>query len=521
MNNSNVPAVLRSLIIYAVCIPLAMFVGYLLANQQDYGSLGFYGVLAVVLCSPILLRWHRELLVFSWSASLSVFILPGKPNLWLVMVAVSLGISVLERIMNSANHFIRVPQITWPLLAFLAVALFTAEMTGGVGLHAFGSAVYGGKKYVYLFVSIASYFALTARPIPKEKARVFVILFFLGRATDFVGNLYPICPSWMNPLFYLFPPTVAQDADFQVGITRLAGFCNVGLAISFLMMARFGLRGIFLSGKPWRILYLMAAFGLIFLGGYRSWLLLFLATFTGMFFWEGLHRTPILLVMILLGALGGTALVPLANKLPYTFQRSLAFLPLDLDADARMSAEDSTEWRLNMWAALLPQIPPHLFLGKGLAVTAEDYDEMMTGNTILNTAAANVDDSQNSLALSSDFHNGMLSIIIPFGIWGVMAVVWFFFAGLKVLYNNARYGRPDLQLTNAFLLMLFAWEVLNYLSCFGGMQISLELATFVGFLGLSIALNNGVCQPADQVVENRPAVVPYRALLRPRPAFQR
>jgi len=325
----------------------------------------------------------------------------------------------------------------------------------------------------------------------------------------------------MNPLFYLFPPTVAQDADFQVGITRLAGFCNVGLAISFLMMARFGLRGIFLSGKPWRILYLMAAFGLIFLGGYRSWLLLFLATFTGMFFWEGLHRTPILLVMILLGALGGTALVPLANKLPYTFQRSLAFLPLDLDADARMSAEDSTEWRLNMWAALLPQIPPHLFLGKGLAVTAEDYDEMMTGNTILNTAAANVDDSQNSLALSSDFHNGMLSIIIPFGIWGVMAVVWFFFAGLKVLYNNARYGRPDLQLTNAFLLMLFAWEVLNYLSCFGGMQISLELATFVGFLGLSIALNNGVCQPADQVVENRPAVVPYRALLRPRPAFQR
>ena len=132
MNNSNVPAILRSLIIYAVCIPLAMFVGYLLANQQDYGSLTFYGVLAAVLCSPIFLRWHRELLVFSWSASLSVFVLPGKPNLWLVMVAISLGISVMERIMNSENRFIRVPQITWPLMAFLVVVLFTAELTGGV-----------------------------------------------------------------------------------------------------------------------------------------------------------------------------------------------------------------------------------------------------------------------------------------------------------------------------------------------------------------------------------------------------
>jgi hypothetical protein len=69
--------------------------------------------------------------------------------------------------------------------------------------------------------------------------------------------------------------------------------------------------------------------------------------------------------------------------------------------------------------------------------------------------------------------------------------------------------------------MLYAWEAFGFLSCFAGMQISLELASFGGYLGLSIALNNGVCKPAGPVVENRPSVAPFRPLLRPRPVFQR
>jgi len=425
MNNSNVAALLRTLIIYSICVPLAIFIGYSLANPLDLNTMGFYGVLAAVLASPIFLRWHRELLVFSWSASMTVFFLPGRPNFWLVMVAISLGISILERIMRSENRFIRAPQITWPLMAFLVVVIFTAELTGGIGLKAFGSSVYGGKKYVYLFISLASYFALTARPIPREKAALFITLFFLGQMTGIIGNLYPISPGWMAPVFYVFPPSMDLFGEFEVGVTRLGGFGTAGLALAFLLIARYGLRGILLGGRPFRIGLFIFAFCVIFLGGYRSCLLLFIAVFMLMFFWEGLHRTPLLIGLILLGALGGTALVPLAHKLPFTFQRTLAFLPLDLDADARVSAQDSTDWRIKMWTDLLPEIPPHLFLGKGLAFTSEEFDEMMSGNTALEGSAAQMDASQNPLALAGDYHNGMLSLIIPFGIWGVFTIVWF------------------------------------------------------------------------------------------------
>src|SRR5476649_2148671 len=106
--NNNAPAILRALIVYAICVPLAIFVGYTLANPLDYSSLGFYGVVLAVLASPLLLRWHYPLLLFSWYSSVTFAFLPGAPSLWVFMVVVSLSLSVLERIMNNRLHFIRV-----------------------------------------------------------------------------------------------------------------------------------------------------------------------------------------------------------------------------------------------------------------------------------------------------------------------------------------------------------------------------------------------------------------------------
>jgi hypothetical protein len=135
------------------------------------------------------------------------------------------------------------------------------------------------------------------------------------------------------------------------------------------------------------------------------------------------------------------------------------------------------------------------------------------------TATANFDAAQNGLALSSDYHNGMLSVILPFGIWGVLVTFWFLWAGLKALYRNWKYGDPSLRLINAFLFILFFIEAAEFASCFAGLSLASELQSFVGNLGLSIALNNGVCAPAAKAVpvkkENQaPRIYPH---LRPAP----
>src|SRR5208282_5557992 len=112
MNSPNNAAALRTLIVYAVCVPLAIAVGYMVTNPMDYSTLGMFGIVMLLLVSPLLLRWHYPLLVLSWNIGISLFFIKGSPSLWYVMVPLSLGISVLDRAMNSDRHFIRVPQLT-------------------------------------------------------------------------------------------------------------------------------------------------------------------------------------------------------------------------------------------------------------------------------------------------------------------------------------------------------------------------------------------------------------------------
>jgi hypothetical protein len=520
MNSPNYAATLRSLIIYAICVPLAIVVGYLMTNPMDYSTLGLFGILALLLASPLLLRWHYLLLVLSWNMTIILFFLKGSPSLWLVMVALSLGISLLERALSSQMSFIRVPQITWPLICLAAAVLITAKFTGGFGLRSFGSDVYGSKKYVFLMAGILSYFALTSRRIPPERAGLYVALFFLGGVTNLIGDLFAVLPGWFHFVFWLVPPNLMLAKEFEFGQTRMGGFALAGFLVWCFLLARYGIRGIFLSGKLWRAFAFFLSFSAVFLGGFRSGFIALVLIFALQFFLEGLHRTPMLPIAAGVGILAAVSIVPFAPKLPVTFQRTLAFLPLDLDPQVKTDAQASLDWRVNMWKALLPQVPQYLLLGKGMAISTEEFNEVMGSDSVLGGAAAAFDPSQNALALSSDFHNGPLSVVIPFGIWGCIAVIWFWTTGLRVLYSNFKYGDPLLRTYNVFLFVDFLVSLIQFL--FIGGALSSDLAKFAGILGLSIALNGGVCQPAPKPVPVGEAFLRPRGVLprsQPHPAF--
>jgi len=198
MNNVNASALLRSLIVYAVCVPLAIIVGWMLTNPLDYQSIGFIGILIAVMVFPLFMRWHYPLLIFCVSFPATLFFLPGHPTAFLVMVAISLTISVVERILDKRNTFLPAGGVQWPLFAFLAVIFITAKLTGGFGLRAMGSEVYGGKKYIYLVAGILSFFALIAKPIPKKQANLYITLFFAGGFFAFISDLYAYTPSFLQ-----------------------------------------------------------------------------------------------------------------------------------------------------------------------------------------------------------------------------------------------------------------------------------------------------------------------------------
>jgi hypothetical protein len=239
--------------------------------------------------------------------------------------------------------------------------------------------------------------------------------------------------------------------------------------------------------------------------------------FTFQFFLEGMHRTPLFPMLIFAGALGAVSLIPIASKLPFTFQRVLAIVPegiLQIDAKARMDAEGSSQWRIDLWESILPQVPTHLLLGKGYTITREDY-QMMGYNTSFKA----VDASQQGHALAYDYHNGPLSVIIPFGIWGAFGFCWFVAIAIWALIRNYRFGDPALKVINSFLLAAFLQKTLMFFSIFGALNS--DMAGFAGLLGLSIAMNKGVRQArAVSELEAEPLTSMPR-LLQSRPSFQR
>jgi len=512
---NNPVAVFRALAVYVICIPLAIFLGFLVTDPLTRKSFVGFGVLVMLLCLPILLRYHYHFMLVTWGTSAVIFFLPGRPHLWLLAVFLSLGISITHRILDRDYRFIKVPQLTRPMLVLAAVVLVTAQLTGGIGFRALGGESYGGRKYVFVLTSIAAYFALTAFRIPPAKVGLFVGLYFLGALTNFIGDLFAAVDPSLYFIFLLFPPNFLVEGGIEVGTTRLGGLAFASTAIFSFMMARYGIRGIFLSGKPLRLVAFIALSFAGLYGGYRSTLITYIMVFAVQFFLEGLHRTRALPIFTLLAVLSAAVAVPFASHLPHTVQRTLTFLPIKLDPIARADAEGSTDWRLRMWKAVLPQVPEYLFLGKGYGLSRSDLLYMQGA-----TATAAISEDQWGSALAGDYHNGPLSVLIPFGIWGMLAFIWLMIAGCKVLYRNFKFGDPSLQIINAFLLALFTTRIVFFLVFFGALNSDMML--FAGTLGLSVSLNGGVAAAPSRATAPEPDPSPlspgFTSRVRPLPA---
>lgn len=491
MSNVNPAVLFRALIVYAICVPASILVGFLVTDPTQQQSIFVVALVMGLLVFPILIKWHYPLLLFSWSLPITLFFVPGHPYVFLPMVAISLTISTIEKILDRSRPSLSVPSVRWALFFFLAVVLFTAKLTGGFGLRSMGSGVYGGKKYVFLIVGILAFFAVAARPIAKKYANRYMTMFVMGGILWIISDLYSIMPDSFRFIYLFIPPaqfaTDTAGSSLVIGQTRLAGISGAAGAIFYLMLARNGFRGNLLTGKLWRPAILILAALAIPLGGFRSFILSALLTVAVIFYLEKLHRTGMMLVVLMMGILGSALLVPITPHLPYTFQRALAFLPLDISVEARMDADDSTEWRLSMWEALLPQIPKYLVLGKGYAFSSETYDFSMAGN---NPARRVFDAADDPLALASDFHSGPLSIVIPLGLWGVVAWLWFWIAGFFVVWRNYRNGDPDLRHINNFILAFYCVKGFMFLFIAGDMVS--DMSSFSGLAGLSVAFNHGV-----------------------------
>ncbi len=488
----NAVALPRSVLIYAVVLPLALVLGYVLATPDTTKSLLLVGLLAGTLSIPALLRWHYPVLVFSWNASVILAFFPGRPSLWMLFAGISLGIAILNCVLDKRLQFQHVPSITWPLLTLLAIVVITAKLTGGIGLRALGSSTYGGRKFVFIVAAVIGYFALSSQTIDWRRARTLTSVYFLSGLTGLIANLIYLA----GPAFYILYWVISVDGalphaleDMAIGsldpkMARMPGAMLAGSSGICYLMLRYGIRGLVDMQKPWRLLLAVALFGLSLLGGYRSALVSTGLLFVVQFYFERLYRTRLAIAIVVGLLVGGALLVPMAKHLPLSVQRSVSFLPLDVDANARAQALGSLQWRLDMWQMLVPQIPQYFWIGKGYAIDPTDlyFAEESARRGVVREYEVSV--------VAGDYHSGPLSILMPFGIFGLLAFLWFIVASIRLLYRNHRVSDPNLQVINTFLLSYFVARVIFYFFAFGALHNDLQ--ALVGIVGLSIAINGGL-----------------------------
>ncbi len=471
--------------IYGGCTVAALAIGYLLATPLDLKSIALVCTALGVLLFPLFMRWHHLMLVATWNASMILFFLPGGPSLGYVVAGGSLALSILHRAMSKKGEFVRCRPVELPLLFLALVVGVTILITGGIGSNALGSDIWGAKRYLGVMGAIMGYFALTAQPIPRERAVLYTSLFFLSGISAVVSDLaYAAGPS-MYFLFAFFPSEIAYlQSATQGTLERYTGLAIMAQAMYWFMLLVFGIRGIFDWRRPWRALCFALLLVVGLFGGYRSFIAVFTLLFLFQFYYEGLFRTSLFPILTSVGVLVGVLVVVFASSLPLSVQRSISFLPLDLNPMAKLDAASTWDWRWQMWKVVVKDVPKYFFIGKGYSFSGTDL--MLTQEAIKRGLFTSYEDT----LVSGNYHSGPLTLIIPFGIFGTLAFLAFCWGSIRVLYANYRWGDPGLHRVNTFLMAYFVARLLFYLTLYG--QFDIDLMVFTGTVAMSLALNGGV-----------------------------
>jgi hypothetical protein len=140
----------RSQLIYGLCLPLAVILGYVLARPMDSPSKGVLVMVISVLGIPLYMRWYHPVTVFAWNSIFFLGFLPGHMPLWAACAGSAFILVLLNRCVDPFRRLMLEPNVAWSLVGLAVVFGLTAYFTGGIGMRALGSESYGGKKYLLL-----------------------------------------------------------------------------------------------------------------------------------------------------------------------------------------------------------------------------------------------------------------------------------------------------------------------------------------------------------------------------------
>ncbi len=370
----------------------------------------------------------------------------------------------------------------WINVAYLVTVFFRNP----VGINVLGGDRVGGRPYVDVALGVFAYLILRRETISPKMARLIPVVWLGGEAVNGLGGLValylPTLGSKIGMLYSGFLPEFGkEDMAIEVGETRLVSLQSFGGTLVLFIVCSVNPTHLI---RPQNFLKLGGYFLgllLIMLSGFRNALMnVFLVTALGAVLRDKFMGVFKVIVIVFTVGLSGVLLSYSSINLPWTFQRTLSFLPGNWDPTAVAAAKDSSEWRYEMWRIALSsdKYIHNKLLGDGFGISRPDYERMMDA---MAGGVGFIGESvtQERFMVSGQFHSGPVSSIRFVGYFGLILFLILLILLARYSYKMIVDSRNSaFQFISLFIGIPILIYPIFFLFVFGAYEVDLINALF-------------------------------------------
>ncbi|NOU35155.1 MAG: O-antigen ligase family protein [Kiritimatiellaceae bacterium] len=339
-----------------------------------------------------------------------------------------IGLSLLDRISHGTKlRTLGSPQRMAGALVLLLVCLASYR---GWGLKFLGSANWGGMQYIQLMVGLLFFFYSRQVKVGEKWLSRAIMLYFglaLLPTTITLLALYIPALSALGAFIEIEKSTQFDPSAIGAGIKRVQSLHMPATVLSYFALLLFD-RNLKVS---WKVLGVGAgSFVLAGMSGHRVVIVKMglLVAIYAVIRWRKIPQA-----VKLKGAVAGLCLLAsiyaFAQFLPLGFQRSLSVLPgITVGGVARGDAQNTSDWRIEMWRKALPMIPEYLLIGRGSGFNLKEAYGAYT-------LASDTTTKHEFFIATHSYHNGPLWALVDLGAPGAFLVFGFMVTAI------IRYGR--------------------------------------------------------------------------------
>jgi len=491
---------------------LALGCGYMLGNGDEKTA----GLILAGICVVGFLLVAREriwmIIPAFWMLNGKMAVLPLPFTVAQLAIFLAFGMFLLLKAlkvvrMKPKNGIVEI----WMLI--MLGYLVTVYMRNPVGVEALGFDLVGGKPYVDICVAYAAYWVLARVVVPVRQALWVPLLGLFGTSVhSFLNFLAFRYSGLVGPLANLYSGIAAAESNAD----PLAALPEEGGGGAWAYLQGLGTALASTATCFWRpftlinpvhfrrFMMFMSGVAFILLSGFRSNIIgIFEIFMLSSYFRRGWGE------LLRAGALGVVAIAFMVLlqgnviDLPLSAQRALSFLPGKWEEAAKSEAESSTQWRIEMWKAMMTgdKYIKNKWLGDGFGFTHYQL-ETMAANSFGGTHS----NAQENLMISGGVHSGPISTIRYVGYVG-LAIFLVLLVLLSVraarLIRRAQ-GTPFFPLALSFgmgtVLMPF-----SFIFIFGAFES--DLPAVILTVGFQRLLENSLEAYEGKEKESRPEVI--------------